>query len=197
MKTSLIVISLSPLCLLSLIMNFHFTCQGGQSIASTGFLSDNFITIIVLLICFLWLITSVAMYIYFKFLVSFDRRGGWTIRNVQEEKEADLNFFLTIIMPLLLGELENLQNAIAFFIIFIIIFMLLSKTNLFYTNPVLTVLGYHVYTFEFECNEMYREPCLGISSEKIPDKIENISIEYKSISENVLYIKFRRKTDVN
>ena len=189
MKNKLIVLSLSPLCLLTFIINFKFTFWDENThvcLTARQFICQNLSTIIILLLCLTWIIISIYNYMYFKLMTSFDKNSGYTVKNIVEEKDAGLNFFLTLILPLLLGDLNQPQNAVAFLLIFIIIFLLLKKTDLFYQNPILSLLGYHIYEFEFDENASLKGRCIAVALSELNDKQ---SIEYKEISGNVLFVK--------
>ena len=188
MKTKLTILSLSPLCLLTFIMNFKFVWQAedGQAFTCEQFIQSNALIIVLLSACLLWCVISVFLYIFFRFLVSFGGNGGFTIKEINEDKEAGLSFFLTLIVPLLIGNLNEWQNAIAFVLVFLIIFILLMKTDLFYANPVLTLLGYHVYKLSFNDNSDIVQPCIVVSAVKIT---REHTIEYKNITEAVIFSK--------
>jgi len=140
--------------------------------------------------CFLWCIISFFIYFHFKFFVSFGGKGGYTIKEIKEDKEAGLDFFLTFILPLLIGDLNEWQNMFAFIVYFIIIIILLIKTDLFYKNPILTLLGYHVYKLLFSDNPKIKEGCIILTSVIITDAD---TIEYKEIAGNVLYAKVLKR----
>lgn len=195
MKTKLTILSLSPLCLLTFVMNFKFTSlsDDGQVLTCEQFIQTNSLIIVILSACLLWCVGSIFLYIYFKFLVSFGGNGGYTINEISEDKEAGLNFFLTLVLPLLIGDLNEWQNAVAFAMIFVIIFALLMKTDLFYANPVLTLLGYHVYKLTFNDNAKIDGQCIVVATEKITAKD---TIEHKHMAaktDNILFAKIIKR----
>ena len=194
MKTKLTILSLSPICLLTFIMNFKFDCliSDGQTPTVCEFILNNIFTIIILFICLLWCLISVFLLCYFKFFGSFGENGGFTINTVHEDKEAGINFFLTFILPLLIGDLNEWQNAVGFVLIFIIIFILLMKTDLFYANPILTICGYHVYKVIFNNNFNIRGECVAVTTKRITEKN---TIEYKNITDEVIFIKIIERKD--
>jgi len=63
----------------------------------------------------------------------------------------------------------------------------LSKTNLYYQNPILVILQYRVYRFSFVDNEEDREEkeYIGITSNKISS---SNTIGYKTIEDNIMFI---------
>src|SRR5690606_24297464 len=68
------------------------------------------------------------------------------IENVDWEH---LTFLVTYIIPLLsFGLSFNFyqdRNALMFFLVLFIIGLIYVKTNMFYNNPTLAILGYHIY----------------------------------------------------
>ena len=192
MKTKLTVLSLSPLCLLTGIKNLKFTCQAsnGKTLTVMRFLDENILILFLISGCLIWCIISAIFFLYFKFIVSFGKNGGYTISEMKENKEAGLEFFLTLILPLIIGDLNEWQNMISFLIYLIIIFILLMKTDWFYKNPILTILGYHVYEILFERNNDIRDKCIIISATSLE---ETDTIEYKTITPNILFVKKLKK----
>lgn len=191
MKFKLMVQSLAPLALLTIISNFSFQTQdkAGHTFTSFEFVENNLILLCVMLLCALWLI--LALIYYFDFGVfrwaGKNKERGYEIKDVKEDKEASLNFFLTLIIPLLLDNISTIQGAITFIFILLIICVLLYRTNLFFANPILALLGYHLYEFSFKENKEFGDKkCLGLCKGKVSSEQ---SIEYKIISNNVLYIR--------
>ena len=58
--------------------------------------------------------------------------------------------------------------------------ILLYRTSLFYANPVLAILGYHVYDFHFHDNTDLQGQYIGLSKGIITGQE---TIEYKKITE--------------
>ena len=102
MKFKLMVQSLAPLALLTIISNFSFQTQdkAGHTFTSFEFVENNLILLCVMLLCALWLI--LALIYYFDFGVfrwaGKNKERGYEIKDVKEDKEASLNFFLTLII---------------------------------------------------------------------------------------------------
>jgi len=191
-KIGLIFHSLSPLFLLTAIRNFSFICfdDKGKHLTCSAFILNNVFILITLFVCLLWFFGSFIFWLIFKYLNRYDVTNGYTITKIKNKDDASLNFFLTLIVPLLISDLYKWQNAVAFYSLIIIIIMLLSKTTLFYANPVLTICGYRIYEFEFEDkNDAHEEKIfIGISKYRINEKN---SINFKIVSDNVLYISQR------
>ena len=188
MKFKLMIQSLSPLALLTIINNFSFitTDSSGAKISCKEFFHVNYILLFVLCFCSIWVILSLCFYIEFKAFQYTDKKSGYEITGLNEKAEDSLNFFLTMILPLLIDNINNLQGALVFFIVLVMICILLYKTKLFYANPVLAILGYRIYEFSFCQNAEIpsKEKVIGICSGSIRNWIE-----YKKVADSIFYVK--------
>lgn len=150
------------------------------------FIYLNFILLFVLSFCVIWVILSVWFYIEFKAFQYTDKQSGYDIIIKNERGEDSLNFFLTLILPSLIDDINRWQGATVFFLVLFMICVLLYKTRLFYANPVLSILGYKVVEFEFsENSKVSKKNLIGIYN----GKITNNNIMYKTITDTVYYIK--------
>lgn len=194
MKFELTILSLSPVFLLIAIKNCNFnnvSCVTGTTTNVMQIIQDNFWLIILLFISVVWLFTSAIILLKFKKYKSYGWKEGFVIKNLSYERNESLNFFVTFILPVLFDDLNCWQNVIVFLLIISLLIILLMKTNLFYANPVLTVLGYEVIKFEFDDppNDVLAGEIIGICPKSIhSDK----TIKFKVIDGNVVCVKQRR-----
>lgn len=81
----------------------------------------------------------------------------------------------------------DMQGLLVFFVIIILIVALLVKTDLFYANPILMLLGYKVIRFNFTHNSKFGgKEVIGIC----PSRINyNKVIKYKIITDAVILMK--------
>lgn len=182
---------MSLLALLTFIKNFSFviTDDCNQPLPLQDFILCNFLTLILLGACLIWVMCALLYFLNFAAFKWSDKESGYTITNVVEEEGAGLSFFLTLIVPLIIDNVNTLQGFTSFLLIVIIICVLLYRTNLFYANPILALLGYRVYKFTFMENSAFGSTeCIGLCKGKIQN---GQSIEYKKITETILYIKGR------
>lgn len=192
LKYQLMLQSLSPLALLTIIRNFSFTQPGVASEDILEYLIEifhkNTILTIVMVLCSVWLLGAVISWISFAAFKWTDKKRGYELMDIVEKEDASLNFFLTMIIPLLIDDVDTIQGAITFLIIVVLMCVLLGRTNLFYANPVLAIFGYRVYEFTFKDNYIYKkERCIGVCKGKISKSPQ--SFEYKPIIDSVIYIK--------
>lgn len=180
---------MSLLALLTLIRNssVDFVDSSGDKLSWDQFIAENGLLLIVLGACMMWVLLAAAYYVSFAAFKWSDVESGYEIVGVEEQEGAGLNFFLTLIVPLVIDDVGTVQGCLSFTLVIAIICCLLHKTNLFYANPILAVLGYRVYEFSFKSNKNYGgTKCIGLCKGIVR---EGQTVEYKIITEKVLYIK--------
>lgn len=146
---------------------------------------DNIIPTISIVIVVLGFI----FYFRFKYIVSGNKSLPEKVTNIENINWEHLTFLVTYVIPLLSFDLDfNLdedRNSLMFFLVLIIIGLIYVKTNMFYTNPTLAILGYHIY----KISTTKRNNVIFISRDIIS---ENDWIEYKLLSDNI-YIANKSK----
>ena len=152
----------------------------------------NKILLIVMAVCIIWIFLAGWYYVMFMAFKFTDKKSGYTIEIFDEDEEASLNFFMTMIIPLLIDDVGTIQGAVTFLIIVVMMCALLSKTHLYYANPVLAILGYRVYEVTFKSNpDFNNEVCLAVVKGRF---LKNPgTVEYKVINDTVLYMKEMNK----
>jgi len=189
MKRKLIILSICPLFILTFIQHFPWT---KINVVFTNFnnlsmIRQHLSLFIGLCICLIWIFVSVVIYLNFKFFIKYDRTEGFEVKDIVEEKDVGLLFFLTLILPLSVNEIEEVNGLVSMIAIVTIIVMLLAKTNLYYQNPILTILNYRVYRFWFKENSNVKDiEYIGIGFNKITGKN---TVDYKIVNDNVMVIK--------
>ena len=145
-KWWLIIYSLFPLLLVTTIKNLSFVTNNetGTAMTKCQFIANNLPTLIGLLICLLWLLASVTVAIMFRKFQGYDNNEGFTIVKIESKSNDSLDFFLTIIIAFLIDNFDTWQNLGVFIILISILILLLSKTNLFYANPILSIIFCHI-----------------------------------------------------
>ena len=99
-----------------------------------------------------------------------------------------MTFFMTYVLPMAMDDLDTWKGLIVFGILMTILFSLMWKTNLYYQNPVLTVLGYEVFSFKFETTQLAEysgKECIGITRGMV--SVAH-SIKRQKISDNVFLV---------
>ena len=140
------------------------------------------ITDIIFIMC---IIISDIVIIYFKKNIDGAKKIPSKVMEVKQEKDASLIFFATYILPLVTIDIKNISEFFAFTTIMILMFILCWKTELWYTNPILVILGYKIYKIKCE-NEICEGTIISRENIKVADYIDK-----KKITDEVLYARKR------
>lgn len=201
MKRKLIMQSFAPLFLILFIQ--YFDCEllflPGKlfedirnrqwNIIPKVLYHEFFVTYILEFICLVWIIYSAIGVKAFGRLqrANFSSQGE-TLTNIEKIPDSGVTFFMTYVLPMAMDDLDSPKGIVVFVILMGLLFVLMWKTNLYYQNPVLTILGYEVFSFQFETTQLngfHGKECIGITRGKVN---EGRSIKRQLISDNVFII---------
>lgn len=201
MKRKLIMQSFAPLFLILLVK--YFDCELCRLLISflkmlfyTPIAALNravhhslFITMLLEIFCLIWVIYSAYGIKSFNASqrANFTSKGE-SLKDIVKISDSGVTFFMTYVLPMAMDDLNTFKGIFVFGILMAILFALMWKTNLYYQNPVLTVLGYEVFSFQFETTQLseYRDKeCIGITRGIV--RTEH-SIKRQKISDNVFLI---------
>ena len=181
MKLLLLIQSLSPIALLMLLKIIPFSEIWDESRTFWMYFSRNLCFSLLLVFFVIWLLLSVFGWIYTRSFnkIEFDVKDI-SVCNLEEDKESGLNFFMTILLPLLIDDVGMINGFLVFVFLFVGVVILLAKTTLFYKNPVLMLLGYRLFYFQID----------GVDKIGICTKVKETNIiKYSTISDNVVFFK--------
>ena len=116
------------------------------AVKSYEFLGD----FVVSALCVLWIVGAAAVWISFQHFqtVNFDSYGE-KIQVSEDVPEGGASYFVTFVLPLMIDDVNTLRGFIVFSLLLFMIILLIIRSNLFYQNPVLTILKYQVFRFTF------------------------------------------------
>ena len=102
-------------------------------------------------LCMAWFLITIIVACGFKNLQDggYDHYGE-SIAKISEKKDSGVTFLFTFILPLLVDDVSTLRGFIFFIVLLTMVISLLMRSDLFYQNPVLNVLGYKSYEFQFK-----------------------------------------------
>lgn len=103
-------------------------------------------TYLLISLCVILMIFGILF--FFKFQFNFKNGSSLlpiTVKEIENVNFESVTFLATYIVPLACIDLDKDRSALMLIIILILIGWIYIKTNLFYTNPTLAVLGYHIY----------------------------------------------------
>lgn len=114
-------------------------------------------------------------------LLANSYRGGWSITcsvsDVSDENHEHLEFLATYVMPLVFTDVESKRTVLNLALMIVAIGAIYVKTNKFYSNPSLAILGFKIYkaTIHDRGEKQFVVICRGQLTEK--DVIRYIRID--------------------
>jgi hypothetical protein len=149
MKFELYIISLWLLFLLMIVVKVDIPVCSGSDCHYVGtwvLASANVLPIISLMF-----IGIVAIcYIRFEYRVKSNVGLPVVAKKVEDLSYEHLTFLTTYIVPLICFNLDNTRYIIALFILLLVIGQIYVKTDKFYANPTLAILGFRLYKLEVD-----------------------------------------------
>jgi len=138
-KVELYIISLWLLFLLIIVnkINVNICFDGCEFIGFKQLLIDNIIPVI----AFTFFILGFVFYFRFKYSIGGGTNLPVKIKKIENVNCEHLTFLTTYIIPLICFDLSQIRYAVVLLLLLIIIGAIYVKTNLFYANPTLALLG--------------------------------------------------------
>jgi hypothetical protein len=144
-KVELYIVSLWLLFLLIIVNRTQLQlCWGCSFIGFRQLFLDNVIPTIALL----FFLFGFVFYFRFKYTIDGTPLLPVKIKKIKHSNYEHLTFLTTYIIPLICFDLSQIRYAVDLLILLIIIGAIYVKTNMFYANPTLALLGYNVYKVE-------------------------------------------------
>lgn len=134
-------------------------------------------------ICFVFILLGGAGYWRFKDSLNNAKRLPVEIRECESINYENLSFLATYIIPLVCFPMETEREIFVMFSVIVIIGCIFVKTDLYYTNPSLILLGFNVYRVSTNSEKEFQQ---GIVIMKGKLK-KGDSIKYLTLSENVYF----------
>jgi len=146
-KVQLYIISLWLLFLLIAVKEFVFV---SWRVDFSWLGIKNFVLAnISMLVSVFFLLLGIFYYIRFSYLLKGSTKLPKKITKIEDQNYEHLTFLTTYIIPFLRVKLEG-RDLIVTILLLIIIGAIFVKTNLFYKNPTLALLGYKLYKVDTE-----------------------------------------------
>lgn len=184
-KIDLYILSLGLLFVFILIMTVTFP-EGvidlkHASSWSRFFSVNTFPSIIFLCFCY-------AVFAYFRF--DFDLKGAtdipFEVTKIESINYEHLTFLATYVIPLISFEFSSTRQLAVFVLLLLVMCVIYIKTDLFYANPSLALLGFQIYRANGAFKVGDRENIILISKCKI---IENQKLSYIKLDDRIYYVK--------
>lgn len=102
------------------------------------------------LLCTAVLVVSLVFYAVFAHIIRGAKDGPFKVAEVDDKNADHLVFLATYVIPLLSFNLDTPRQIVSLVITLTLIGAIYVRTNLFYANPTLSLLGFKIYTVKFE-----------------------------------------------
>lgn len=134
------------------------------------------------LICILFILSGVAGYVLFKDLLKNAKQLPIKLKECESVNYENLSFLATYIIPLVCFPMQTDREIFVMFAVIIIIGCIFVKTNLYYTNPSLVLLGFNVYKVKTDSQKFGEGIIIVRGRLKSGD-----DVKYLSLSDNVYF----------
>ncbi|WP_421986305.1 anti-phage protein KwaA [Roseivirga sp.] len=184
-KVGLYILSLWLLFFFVIIVTVQVPVSFSDSAQFIGFknlLSSNYLS----LISFFFLIVGFIVYSKFKFDLSGTTNIPFTIVKIESVNYEHLTFLATYIIPLICFNLSSPRYLVVLLFLLIAMGFIYIKTDLFYANPSLALLGFHIYKVDGNFKTGERENIILLTRERL---VENLKVSYIKLDERIYYVK--------
>ena len=132
----------------------------------------------------IFFLVGIIFYYRFKYVIRGAKRLPIQITEIENVNYEHLTFLTTYIIPLICFDLSQVRYAIDLGILLIIIGAIYVKTNMFYANPTLALLGYQIY----RANTSQKQGLIFISKEKL---VKGDWVQPLSLDEKIYFVKIK------
>jgi hypothetical protein len=143
-KVGLYVTSLWLLFFLLIVLTIDVPITFSKNYVFIGF-EELFKRNIIPLLSLLFLLVGIMYCFRFNYKFKGTAPLQINVQNVENVNYEHITFLTTYIIPLLSFDISNIRYLLLLFLLLIIICAIYIRTNLFYANPTLALLGYRIY----------------------------------------------------
>ncbi|MFP0526001.1 anti-phage protein KwaA [Acinetobacter baumannii] len=142
---------------------------------------------IVPLFCLILLILGVVGYFLFDFKVKGSHELPFTISDVESINYEHLTFLATYIIPLISIDFDKTKAPYIFFGLIVVMGAIYVRTDLFYANPSLALLGFKIYKVNgaFRNNEN-RNAIILITKGNLKD---GMRVSYIKLDDRIYFVE--------
>lgn len=175
-KINLYILSLGLLFAFFIIITIQFPDED-FNIEELQCWKEILISNIISIICFIMLIYCYFAYKKFEFDLKGTTDIPFSVTKIESINYEHLTFLATYIIPLISFDFESIRQMIVLGLLLVVMGVIYIKTDLFYANPSLALLGFYIYKANGSFKNGIRDDIIIISREKF------------IIGQKVLYIK--------
>lgn len=184
-KIELYIVSLWLLFLLIIIITVDVPlcfAQDCRFIGIAQILRMNFIPSVSIIL----LVLGFFFYWRFKYKIRGSKEIPFTVIKLENINFEHLTFLTTYIIPLICFDLSDTKYAFVLFVLLVLIGAIYVKTDMFYANPTLALLGYHIYKVDGNFRSGTKENIILIAREQLA---VGSKLHYRRLDERIYYVK--------
>ncbi len=155
---------------------------GCSFVGMSQLLEDNVVSIVSLVLL------AYCVFAYHRF--SFDLRGAteipFEIKKISVINYKHLTFLVTYVVPLISFDFGSFRQMIVLGLLLIVMGVIYIKTDFFYANPSLAILGYHIYQADGSFKNGDKESIILISRARLS---AGEKVAYIKLDERIYYVK--------
>lgn len=184
-RYELYLISLSMLFLFVFFLTLPFCWGIDCRLIGLKALLSTYLFCLISLIFFMY---SLILILKLKSKLKANNHTPFNVKSIKNDSYEHLVFLVTYIIPLVAFDFENYKYQILFIVLISLIGYMYTKTDMYFSNPSLAILGYSIYRVEagFRGNET--KLITVLSKDSIIDGDE---VSYIEISAHVYIGKVR------
>lgn len=186
MKFLMYISSLWLLFIMLIILYIDVPLEFGENshyIGTWNLITRNIIPVVSIVM----LIVSSFFVTTFNYSISRGMQSYFKIKRIQNKNYEHLTFLTTYILPLIAFNLSEIRFVIMFLLLIFVIGFIYVKTDLFYANPTLALLGYQLYEADVEMRDNKTYENLILISKANINKESNL--EYLKIDDRIYFVK--------
>lgn len=183
-KSNLYILSLMLLFFFFIIITSNIPICFGKQCEFIGF-EKLFVNNLISLAWTILFIYSIFAYFKFRYDTKQSPELPFEIKKIEGINYEHLTFLATYVIPLITFDFEKTKYIIVLALLLIVMGIIYIKTDLFYANPSLALMGYHIYKVngEFKGGEV-REGIIVITRKKL--KVKD-SVKYIKLDDRIYY----------
>ena len=130
----------------------------------------------------------IGIYFYFRFEyeVKGNSMDAMKIESCNSESYEHLVFLATYIIPFIGFTFDEPRKIIAYFLLLAVIGIIFIRTDKYYANPTLALIGYKLFKADMSCRGVQYKNMVIISKDEI---IESDHVNFKFLSNSVCFAR--------
>ncbi len=140
----------------------------------------------VTIVSFFLLAYSFFAYKRFDYDLKGTTQIPFEIKKIESINYEHLTFLATYVVPLISFDFDVGRQVIVLFLLLIVMGVIYIKTDLFYANPSLALLGFHIYRADGNFKNGQREGIILISREKL---IQDQTVSYIKLDDRIYFVR--------